>query len=276
MTILSGTSMPELTPSRPRPGEPVRGRDEGAGHYGGGRDSAYRPVPVPVPVKHTVGDVMIKGVVAAHEEAAFKQVVDALVRNHIGAVPVIDSGRRVVGVVSESDLLVRMSGGHLVLPSGHLVSAHAEEHRKLHATTARELMTSPPIVARSDMPIVEAAQLAAQNRVRRLPVVDDDGVLVGLVSRTDLLKVFLRPDGEIRDDIRHNVLVGAVAFNPHLVDVEVDYGVVTVRGEVADRATVSSLVHAIEAVSGVIAVDTAALSVAGSGGPPRTWPRTRS
>lgn len=281
MTLLSWTSMPDLTPSRRGPGAPADASHATTWRYlsAATAHDAESPAihrPLPPPPKHTVGDVMIKGVVAAHEEAAFKQIVDALVRNHISAVPVIDARRKVVGIVSESDLLARMSGGHLVLPTGHLVTAHAEERRKLHASVARELMTSPPVVTRASMPIADAAHLAAQARVRRLPVVDDDGVLIGMVTRADLLKVFLRADQEIRDDIRHNVLAGAVSFNPSLVDVEVYDGVVTVRGEVQHQETADALAHAMAGIGGVIAVDTTSLVVMVSADGARTWPRTRN
>ena len=143
------------------------------------------PVTVFDPTTATVGDVMHPGVVAAHEEAAFKQIADALVRNGVSAVPVIDDDRKVVGVVSESDLLARTSD---------------EAHPDLDDVTARELMTTPPVVTRRDVPVAEAAHLATQAGVRRLPVVDSDGVLVGIVTRADLLKGLLRSDEETAED----------------------------------------------------------------------------
>ena len=142
------------------------------------------PVAALDPATATVGDVMHPGVVAAHENAAFKQIVDALVRNGISAVPVIDDNRRVVGVVSESDLLARLSDGR---PAPR-------------AATARELMTAPPVVTQRGTPVADAAHLATQAGVRRLPVVDSDGVLVGIVTRADLLKGLLRPDEETTED----------------------------------------------------------------------------
>lgn len=215
------------------------------------RSGAEPPPPLGPEV---VGDVMVSAVVAAHEGAVFKEIVDALIRNRISAVPVIDADRRVLGVVSESDLLVRVSRAHLTMPRGHLLSGRSEERGKLHAATARELMTSPAVVISPRAAIAEAAWHALRSRVRRLPVVDDAGVLVGIVSRSDLLCAFLRPDEQICADIRHNLVVGAFILDPDDVEVSVDEGVVTLRGELERQAVAVDLVDAVRAVSGVVDV----------------------
>jgi CBS domain-containing protein len=202
-----------------------------------------------------VCDVMATSVVAAREEAVFKEIVASLARNHISAVPVVDAQHRVIGVVSEADLLARVTGGHVALPRGHRLSGHSEGRAKLHAATAGELMTSPAVVTTPHARIADAARLAADARVRRLPVVDDDGVLVGVVSRTDLLRPFLRTDEEIRDDVTNNVVVGSHALNPNALTVDVDEGVVTVRGQVEGRLLQKALVESIRAVSGVVDVN---------------------
>lgn len=209
----------------------------------------------PVPRGHElVRDVMATAVVAAHEGAVFKEIVDALIRNGVSAVPVIDADRRVLGVVSESDLLVRVSGTHLTMPRGHRLSGRSEERVKLHASTAHELMTSPAVVTSPTTAIPEAAGHALRSRVRRLPVVDDDGVLVGIVTRSDLLRAFLRPDEQIRTDVRQNVIVGAFILDPEAIDVVVEEGVVTLRGELERKAVAVDLVDAVRGVSGVVDV----------------------
>ncbi len=212
----------------------------------------FRP-PVP-PGPERVRDVMVTSVVAAHEGALFKEIVDALIRNRVSAVPVIDENRRVLGVVSESDLLARVSNAHLTLPRGHRLSGHGEERRKLHAATASELMTSPAYVIAPHATISDAAGHAARSRVRRLPVVDEDGVLLGIVSRSDLLLAFLRPDDEIRDDITQNLLVGAFLLDPNAVGVEVAEGVVTMRGQLERRSVATELVDNVRSWSGVVDV----------------------
>lgn len=130
-----------------------------------------------------VRDVMRTGVVAAHEEAAFDQIVDAIVRNRISAVPVIDHERLVVGVVSESDLLAHLSGEQTTA-TPHLPEA-TREHR---VVTAGELMSAPAVVTTPDTTLEDAARLCAGRQVRRLPVVDARGELVGIVTRADLLR----------------------------------------------------------------------------------------
>ena len=223
------------------------------------------------PGPEAVRDVMVTGVVAAHEGALFKEIVDALVRNRVSAVPVIDADRRVLGIVSESDLLARVSGTHLALPRGHRLSRRGERRRKLHAATARELMTSPAVVISPDAAIADAAFHAARARVRRLPVVDGNGVLVGIVTRSDLLRVFLRPDAQIRADIRQNVVVGAFILDPGSVEVAVDEGVVTLRGQLERKLLAVALVDAVRAVSGVVdVVDALSYRVDDSLLPPRS------
>jgi CBS domain-containing protein len=206
-----------------------------------------------------VGDVMVTGVVAAHEGAVFKEIVDALVRNHISAVPVIDSRRRVIGIVSEADLLARVCG-RVTHPRGHRLTAHREQRAKMHAETARELMTSPPVVTTPHATIEEAARICARARVRRLPVVDPHGVLVGIVTRGTLLQPFLRPDDEICEDIQKNVITSAFVMNPFDLDVHVTDGIVTLRGQVERRLLLDSLVAAVRNVAGVIDVDDSLLT----------------
>ena len=215
------------------------------------RPGAEPPVP---PGPERVRDVMVTSVVAAHEGAVFKEIVAALIRNRVSAVPVIDGDRRVLGVVSEADLLARVSSAHLALPRGHRLSAPSEERRKLHAATARELMTSPAYVIAPHAAISEAAWHAARSRVRRLPVVDDDGVLIGIVARSDLLRPFLRPDEEIRRDITQNLIIGAFMLDPNSVLVKVDEGVVTLGGQVELRSVAFELFENVCSWSGVVDV----------------------
>jgi len=191
-----------------------------------------------------VADVMTAGVVTAHEDAAFKEILSALARNRIAAVPVIDTERRVVGVVSESDLLA-----HIVGRSGH-----SEQQRKHDAVTARELMTSPAVTTTPTTTIVEAARHAARTKVRRMPVVDGAGVLVGIVSRADLLKIFLREDDDIRADIERDVLGYKMAIDRSLVDVSVEEGIVTLSGQVHHKAQIAQAVELSRHVFGVVDV----------------------
>jgi CBS domain-containing protein len=211
--------------------------------------SAARPDPAPRMSPATlVGDVMTEAVVAAHQGAVFKEIVAALARNKIRAVPVIDDNRKVIGVVSASDLLHRVVAG----PGTRLRTSRA--HQSEHADTAAELMTTPAVTTRPHATIVEAAQRAAHARVRTLPVIDANGTLVGIVSQADLLRVFLRDDEAIRDEIQQYASQ-TMHIEPARLNVDVTDGVVTVSGRLQRQLQVAQLIHRIRAVPGVVDID---------------------
>jgi CBS domain-containing protein len=219
-----------------------------------------------------VRDVMVSRVISVDEDAVFKEIVHALARNRISAVPVLNDQRQVVGVVSESDLLARVSGSLIDLPKGHRRSGGAETRAKMHAATARELMTSPPVCTAPDRRIADAAKQAADARVRRMPVVDSNGVLLGIVARAELLRPFLRPDEHIRDDVEHKVMRAFVTDQLPL-GVLVHEGVVTLAGQVESPAARKALVDSVRAVSGVIDVDYTTLTTAHDSSRLQTPPR---
>jgi CBS domain-containing protein len=196
----------------------------------------------------TVGDVMNRAVVSAYRGALFKEIARALARNDIDTVPVVDEDHHVIGVVTASDLLARLAHPRLV-PRGHRIAAHHEEQRKRHAACARDLMTHPAITTTPETTIVDAAQLAARYRVRSLPVVDRNGALVGMITRSDLVKLFLRADDEIQRAVEHDVT--AVRTD---IQVRVDEGVVTLGGTVADQLTAREIVERAAHVPGVVDV----------------------
>ena len=202
---------------------------------------------------YAVGDVMTRAVVSAYPGAPFKEIARALVRNRINAVPVLDERRRVVGVVSTSDLLARLAGGRPA-PRGHRMSAHAEDRRKRHAANAHDLMTHPAITVRTTTPIGEAARTMAHARVRSLPVVDHDGTLLGMVSRADLITLFLRPDEDIRQDVVRDVVQAGTVRGREKVAVFVADGVVTLSGWVESALVARGLIFGASQVAGVVDV----------------------
>ncbi|MBN0043732.1 CBS domain-containing protein [Streptomyces actuosus] len=194
---------------------------------------------------HTVSDVMTQTVVAVGSEAPFKEVVELLDQWKVSALPVLAGEGRVIGVVSEADLLAKEEFRD--------TDEGASEHRvKAGAITAGELMSSPAVTVHADAPVSEAARIMARRHVKRLPVVDGVGVLQGVVSRADLLKVFLRPDADIAEDVRREVLEPVEAAAA--VTVAVDEGVVTLGGTLADRLLVPVIARAARAVEGVVDV----------------------
>ena len=200
-----------------------------------------------------VKDVMTRDVVSVRGTAEYKEIVAAMRKLHISALPVLDEEDRLVGVVSEADLLLKEVGQEAL--AGYLiVSGRRREHAKAAGVTAAELMSKPPVTIGPEDTVAGAARLMHDRRVKRLPVVDDAGRLVGIVSRVDVLGVFDRPDDEIRDQVIKEIVEAEFALAPDALDVTVSSGIVTVTGRVESRTLAPALVEAIRHAEGVIDV----------------------
>ena len=202
----------------------------------------------------TVQDVMTPQVVTVRRDAPFKRVAELLAGHDVTAVPVVDDGFRPIGIVSESDLLQK----EVVRPEpdgrSPIPWLHPRDRGRAEAETAEGLMTSLLVTARPDWSIVEAARTMDHHHVKRLPVVDDTGVLVGVVSRGDLLRVFLRHDTAIREEIVNDVLRLALFVAPGAVQVHVLDGVVTLTGQIEQRSLLPVVLRLCRTVDGVVAV----------------------
>jgi CBS-domain-containing membrane protein len=179
----------------------------------------------------TVRDVMTTEVVTVDRITAYKEIAGLLVKHKISAVPVLTMGRHVAGVVSEADLLAEEDQEARKARTGrreHLPwSRGGSRHPRL---TAEELMTSPAVTIHPDAPIPRAASVMHAHNVKRLPVVDPDGTLLGIVSRRDLLTVFLRADAQIASEVRE-LLTEILFADPASVSVGVHDGVVVLTGQ---------------------------------------------
>jgi CBS domain-containing protein len=201
----------------------------------------------------TVKGVMTSSVVAVREDADFKEMVTVMRSRRISAFPVIDASSRVVGVVSEADLLLKETTP--ALPQGPLRLAwRFKDRAKAAGTTAAEVMTKPAATIHEDAPVAEAARLMQSRKVKRLPVVDGNGRLRGIITRTDVLSVFERPDHEIWDEVIKDVIAGEFGLDPELFVLTVRYGIVTITGSVQRRAQALSLLATIRHLEGVIGV----------------------
>jgi CBS domain-containing protein len=199
-----------------------------------------------------VADVMTYNVVAVRQNAEFKDIVEVMHRRRVSAFPVLDDDDRVIGVVSEADLLPREA-----YPARPTSSGHQHRRRvpaKAAALTAGELMTSPAMVITAGATVTEAARLMLSHRVKRLPVVDAEGRLVGIVSRVDLLGVYDRADMDICDEVTERVIAGDFVFDPREFAVVVSGGVVTIAGRVERQDVAIQLLQAIWDVAGVVDV----------------------
>lgn len=192
-----------------------------------------------------VNDVMTREVVSVSPEAGYAEIVAKLVDHAVSAAPVVDGTGRVIGVVSEADLLPRVE----------VTDGARRPRRKAHALRAEALMTAPAITIGPGAAVAEAARRLDATRFKRLPVVDGDGRLVGIVSRRDLLRMYTRPDDELRDDIVEKVLRRDLWVDPATVDVRVAGGIVTLEGELETRSLAGIAVRLASAVPGVVRVD---------------------
>ncbi|MEE4418291.1 MULTISPECIES: CBS domain-containing protein [Streptomyces] len=202
----------------------------------------------------TVGELMTRGVIQVPPQTPFKEIVRTLAEHDVTAVPVVDAAGRPMGVVSEADLL-RKSADQAD-PAGRTPIPHLEawERAKAEGARAEELMSAPAVCAREEWTVVEAARLMAVQNVKRLPVVDETDKLVGIVSRADLLRIFLRPDNAIRAEITQDLLHRTLGLAPSGVTVEVREGQVTLTGTVPAKGLIPVLTRLCHSVDGVISV----------------------
>jgi len=206
--------------------------------------------------QNTVHDVMTRDVISVRDFTAYKDIVRILLEHGISAVPVLGPADQVIGVVSETDLIEKEAHQDGVDPTPwELMTRRGRRTQaKVHGTTARELMTQPAITIGPGANLAEAARQMRKHQVKRLPVIDDKGALVGIVSRGDLLTPYLRPDTELHDEAIHGVLVGEMGIDPDLVSVRVREGVVTLNGQVENKDVAANTVRLVRALDGVVEV----------------------
>ncbi len=201
----------------------------------------------------TVGDLMTKNVVTVHEDATFRKLVELMHECRVSALPVVDLGGAIVGVVSEADLLVKEDPDVLV-PRFFDRRVRRIERGKAVAVLARDLMSAPAVTVPADAEVPDAAHLMRERGVKRLFVTDAAGKVVGVVSRADLLIAFLRPDAEIAGDVEELLRHYASAI-PGTFEVHVENGVVHAKGKVEQRTAEPELAAEIRAIEGVVGVD---------------------
>ncbi|GGL00880.1 hypothetical protein Ppa06_69430 [Planomonospora parontospora subsp. parontospora] len=212
-----------------------------------------------------VSEVMTHKVASVNGATPFKDVAEVLIAHGISAVPVVDAGDHVIGVVSEADLLHKEEFKEQFYRERYRQPLRARlRHRlalergrgrdKARGETAAELMTSPAVTIRPQSAIVYAMRLMDEHGVKRLPVVDEHGTLEGVVSRQDLLKVFLRSDAAITKEIEKDVLDHSLWVDTSRVKVAVHRGVVTLTGRMDRRSEAEIAARMALRVNGVVDV----------------------
>jgi CBS domain-containing protein len=195
-----------------------------------------------------VEDVMTKKVVTVGPDTDFKTCVNLLRTHRISAMPVVD-GDFVLGIVSEFDLLLKEEGRD---PSAHL---KWRQRGQAEARTAGDVMAHPALCIGAGASITDAARLMHKRTVKRLPVVDAQGRLVGIVSRHDLLRSFLLSDESIRREVAEDLLARALWIDQHAVAVEVRDGVVALTGELETKSLADLVTRLVGSIDGVVGVD---------------------
>jgi CBS domain-containing protein len=204
-------------------------------------------------MKTSVKEIMTTQVVAVKLGASFKEMAARLRENRVSAFPVVDDDGKVIGVVSEADMMAKevLNADH----AGRIVAMlDRREQDKADGLTARDLMTHPAVTVTPDDSVEQAARLMYTLQVKRLPVIDHGGRLVGIISRADVLAVYERPESEIRQEIIDNVIAQEFLQDPDQFTVAVQAGVVTLEGSPDSVALGHDLVRKIRHVQGVVAV----------------------
>jgi CBS domain-containing protein len=206
----------------------------------------------------TVREAMTGSVVAVRADMPLKDVARLLVQHRISGLPVVDDAGAVLGVVSEADFLMKEQGADAI-PHRPLARLRGESRAarsqlaKVEAVTAGEAMTAPAVTIEPGQRISEAAAIMTARGLNRLPVVED-GCLVGIVTRADLVRAYVRSDDELAQTIREDVLLRMLWLDPVLFDVKIEDGMVSISGRVERRSTAEMVEHAVRLVPGVVEV----------------------
>jgi CBS-domain-containing membrane protein len=201
-----------------------------------------------------VDDVMTRDVVSVREDTPYRDVVELLLERRISAVPVLDESDRVAGLVSEADLLWKVAAVDAPRPGPVEVRRHRSDRAKAKGHTAGDVMTAPAVTVTPALSVSAAARKLYEAHVKRLPVVTDDGRLIGIVTRSDLLRVHLRSDANIRHDVFEEVFRGVLTDEAGELRVETNSGIVKLSGRTHLRSTAAKAIGVAEHIRGVVDV----------------------
>ena len=192
-----------------------------------------------------VGDLMTTTVITVEPETPLKDAAEILAKSQVSGMPVVDGRGVVTGVLSAGDIVYRESAGDV--PS-------VPVEPKLVATTVGGAMSSPAVTIGPRRPVTDAARTMVDRRVGRLPVVDDAGRLVGIVTRSDLVRAFVRSDEDVAEEIRTEVLPGLLRHDADNVHIDVERGRVTLTGLIETQTDAESVPILVQRVPGVVSV----------------------
>jgi CBS-domain-containing membrane protein len=187
-----------------------------------------------------VVDLMTTDVITVAEDTGLRDAARLMFRNRVSGLPVVKGSRMLLGIITEADYL-------------RLEVERAE--RSIDVEHVGEVMSRDVITVAADVDILDAARIMCDRGVKRLPVVDGDGHLLGIISRADIVSVFTRPDDIIEDEIREDLLRRVLFVDPDVIEVGVVNGVVTLVGEIGTRTESRLLEELTRRLDGVIRVE---------------------
>lgn len=220
-----------------------------------------------------VHEVMTRDVTTVSPDTSLKEVAATLVARRISGLPVVGDDGRVQGVVSEADIIGKEAGSPREQSLLGRLLYGVETDPRLDARTAAEAMTAPAVTIAATREVAEAARLMSGKAVNRLPVVDEDGKLVGIVTRADLVRAFLRSDSQIERELREGVVAQKLWIDPGELSITVENGEVALRGKVQTKADAELLEYFATRVPGVVTVHSTLRWDMEGKGPSRTDPR---
>jgi CBS-domain-containing membrane protein len=201
----------------------------------------------------TVKDVMSTHVIAVRQGAPYKEMAAMLHEQRVSAFPVIDEDSKVIGVVSEADLLTKEALEGTVPRTLQSLTRQSVRTR-VNAVTAADLMTKPAVTIGSGESVTHAARLMFDRRVKRLPVTSDDGTLIGIVTRSDVLSVYSRSDTDIQRQVTQDLILGTFLCDSDRFTVTVRNGIVTIKGTPETSQVGLDIISAIRHMEGVVFV----------------------
>jgi CBS domain-containing protein len=197
---------------------------------------------------------MTQHVHVAGPQTEFKLLVRLIEENHVSAIPIVDDHGVPIGIVSETDLLLKERRTELNSTHDLVQTRRRRELRaKAEGVLACDVMTSPPITIPATIGLAQAARIMQERNIRRLVVVDERGKIAGIVTRSDLLQVFLRSDEELHQEIT-GMLIPALMLETPTMKVDVRWNVVTLTGVLDRKSDVEILTRMVAELDGVVAV----------------------
>ncbi len=203
-----------------------------------------------------VRDIMTTNTISVRGDTLLKEAARIMVRNQISGLPVIDSDGRLVGIVTEGDFLRQEVSRDRPYRLSLLDALFGDSTPETPiAETVAEVMTDKVVTITPEASIGEAARLMASRNVKRLPVVGDEGVLEGIISRADIVNAFTKPDDIIEDEVREDIIRRLLFLDPESIEVTVSDGIVHLGGELENRTEVTLLEELARRIAGVVKVE---------------------